>query len=40
VLIPRTRVARLLEAIAQKAALAVVPAGIPLAEATAAGAGS
>ncbi|MES1212731.1 MAG: hypothetical protein ABUT11_04205, partial [Leifsonia sp.] len=40
VLIPRTRVARLLEAIAQKAALAVVPAGIPIAEATAAGAGS
>jgi len=32
VLVPRSRVARLLEAIAQKAALAVVPAGIPLAE--------
>jgi flagella basal body P-ring formation protein FlgA len=40
VLVPRTRVARLLEAIAQKAALAVVPAGIPIAEATAAGGGS
>ena len=40
VLVPRTRVARLLEAIAQKAALAVVPAGIPIAEAAAAGAGS
>ncbi|MEO6114915.1 MAG: hypothetical protein ABIP33_00900 [Pseudolysinimonas sp.] len=40
VLIPRTRVARLLEAIAQKAALAVVPAGIPIAEAAAAGGGS
>jgi hypothetical protein len=37
VLIPRTRVARLLEAIAQKAALAVVPAGIPVAEAAGAG---
>lgn len=31
VLVPRTRVARLLEAIAQKADLAVVPAGIPIA---------
>jgi hypothetical protein len=40
VLVPRTRVARLLEAIAQKAALAVVPAGIPIAEAAAAGGGS
>ncbi len=40
VLVPRARVARLLEAIAQKAALAVVPAGIPIAEATAAGGGS
>jgi hypothetical protein len=40
VLIPRGRVARLLEAIAQKAALAVVPAGIPIAEAAAAGDGS
>lgn len=39
VLVPRTRVARLLEAIAQKATLAVVPAGIPLAE-SAAGGGS
>jgi hypothetical protein len=40
VLVPRARVARLLEAIAQKAALAVVPAGIPIAEASAAGGGS
>ena len=40
VLVPRSRVARLLEAIAQKAALAVVPAGIPIAEAAAAGGGS
>jgi hypothetical protein len=40
VLVPRTRVARLLEAIAGKAALAVVPAGIPLAEAAAVGGGS
>ena len=40
VLVPRTKVARLLEAIAQKAALAVVPAGIPIAEAAAAGGGS
>jgi hypothetical protein len=40
VLIPRDRVARVLEAIAQKAALAAVPAGIPIAEATAAGDGS
>jgi hypothetical protein len=40
VLVPRTRVARLLQAIAQKAALAVVPAGIPIAEASAAGGGS
>ena len=34
VLVPRTRVARLLQAIADQAALAVVPAGIPIAEAT------
>lgn len=40
VLVPRTRVARLLQAIALKAALAVVPAGIPLAESAAARAGS
>ncbi|MEP6842655.1 MAG: hypothetical protein ABJA11_03980 [Pseudolysinimonas sp.] len=41
VLVPRTRVARLLQAIAQKAALAVVPAGIPIAEASGAeGSGS
>lgn len=40
VLIPRTRVARVLEAIAQKAALAAVPAGIPIAATTAAGSGS
>lgn len=40
VLVPRTRVARLLQAIAQKASLAVVPAGIPLAESAAAGGGS
>ena len=40
VLVPRSRVARLLEAIAQKAALSVVPAGIPIAEASAAGGGS
>jgi hypothetical protein len=40
VLVPRTRVARLLQAIAQKAALAVVPAGIPVAESAAAGDGS
>ncbi len=40
VLVPRTRVARLLAAIAQKAALAVVPAGIPIAGAAAAGGGS
>jgi len=32
VLVPRSRVARLLQAIAQKSALAVVPAGIPMAE--------
>jgi len=32
VLVPRSRVARLLQAIAQKASLAVVPAGIPIAE--------
>ncbi len=36
VLVPRTRVARLLEAIASKDALAIVPAGIPLAESDAA----
>jgi flagella basal body P-ring formation protein FlgA len=40
VLVPRSRVARLLQAIAQKAALAVVPAGIPIAESWAAGGGS
>jgi len=40
VLVPRTRVARLLEAIAKKAALAVVPAGIPIAESAVAGGGS
>ena len=40
VLVPRTRVARLLEAIAQKAALAVVPAGIPIAATAASGGGS
>ncbi|HEU0206689.1 MAG TPA: hypothetical protein VFQ74_08365 [Pseudolysinimonas sp.] len=40
VLVPRTRVARLLQAIAHKAALAVVPAGIPIAEAAAVGGGS
>jgi len=40
VLVPRTRVARLLQAIAAKAALAVVPAGIPISESTAAGGGS
>ncbi len=40
VLVPRTRVARLLQAIAQKAALAVVPAGIPLAESSHTGGGS
>ncbi|HEY4224860.1 MAG TPA: hypothetical protein VGM70_03515 [Pseudolysinimonas sp.] len=34
VLVPRTRVARLLQAIASKDALAVLPAGIPLAEST------
>lgn len=37
VLVPRSRVARLLEAIAHKAALAVVPAGIPIAGTIAAG---
>lgn len=35
VLVPRARVARLLQAIARKASLAVVPAGIPLAESAA-----
>jgi hypothetical protein len=40
VLIPRSKVARLLQAIAEKAALAVVPAGIPIADAAAAGSGS
>ncbi len=40
VLVPRSRVARLLQAIAQKAALAVVPGGIPLAESAATGGGS
>jgi hypothetical protein len=39
VLVPRSRVARLLESIAQKASLAVVPAGIPIAE-SATGGGS
>jgi hypothetical protein len=37
VLVPRTRVARLLQAIASTDALAVVPAGIPIAEAAAKG---
>lgn len=40
VLVPRTRVARLLQAIARGDALAVVPAGIPIADAVAAGGGS
>jgi len=40
VLVPRTRVARLLQAIAQKASLAVLPAGIPLAESAQVGGGS
>jgi len=40
VLVPRRRVARLLQAIAQKASLAIVPAGIPIAESAAAGGGS
>jgi len=40
VLVPRARVARLLQAIAQKASLAIVPAGIPIAESSAAGGGS
>jgi len=40
VLVPRTRVARLLQAIAQNASLAIVPAGIPIAESAAAGGGS
>lgn len=37
VLVPRDRVARLLQAIAQKASLAVVPAGIPISESAGAG---
>ena len=40
VLVPRSRVARLLQAIAQKASLAVVPAGIPIAESAGSGDGS
>jgi hypothetical protein len=40
VLVPRSRVARLLQAIAQKASLAVVPAGIPIAESAGTGDGS
>jgi hypothetical protein len=40
VLVPRTRVARLLEAIARGDALAVVPAGIPIAETASTGGGS
>jgi len=40
VLVPRSKVARLLQAIAQKASLAVVPAGIPIAESAGSGDGS
>jgi len=40
VLIPRDKVARLLQAVAQKASLAVVPAGIPIADSAVAGDGS
>ena len=40
VLVPRSKVARLLQAIAQKASLSVVPAGIPLAESARSGDGS
>lgn len=40
VLVPRSKVARVLQAIAQGDALALLPAGIPVAQAEASGAGS